>query len=230
MTVNSKLAAGARILPDVSASKAGDSDSVAVIKAIIAQVDCKTPDFCQRVIAFVIQSGDDIDDALSRSKTVTSPKALVAKWLKAGYSRGSLIKACKDVSLSLDPKAGKPKSDKSAKSSAGRQTKPKPAKQQLTDVHNSMKLMFPALFGIDPKRVAEAAKAKKPSGKGKPGRKPKPVAPAPVGTIQLSSPTKVFSAGHLHMVFENELPILSAVPAKFSLVPDETREELAMAA
>jgi hypothetical protein len=108
-----KLAAGARILADLTGSKATstDSETVAAIKDIIALYDVKTADFVQAVFAEAARNV--VDGEFDRTKSITSPKALVAKWQQHLPLR-QLLPTCKVIAKDFPLKVAKPKATKPA--------------------------------------------------------------------------------------------------------------------
>ncbi len=164
-----------RILPDLSASasSAGDSELVTAIKAIIAQVDCKTADFVQLVLAEAAASV--VDGEFDRVKSIKSPKDLIAKWRKHLPIK-QLLPTCKLVAGDLSPKPSKVKKAavKRAEADRPKTSKPKVAKKATQVNYAAMNMLFPghlpqptAKAKTKKEKLAEAVKtAPKPEQKG----------------------------------------------------------------
>ena len=88
-----------KILPDLAASRSSvdDSELVTEVKAVISQINVKTPDFVQLVIAEIRDSGADIDDHFLKCRSVKSVKDLIAKWRKSDLGIKTLLPTCKLV-------------------------------------------------------------------------------------------------------------------------------------
>ncbi len=105
MTQLNEAAVAPRILPDLtgSAATASVTDTEAMIKSIISQVQMKTAEFVQAVIA---------EAGIEKAASVKTVKQLIAKWAKAGHKPTALVPTCKFVAQDLPPKPDKPKGTK----------------------------------------------------------------------------------------------------------------------
>lgn len=168
-----EIKAVSRILKDLTGNaEYDDSQHVHTIKSLIEQRSCKTPYFVQDVVSAA---------GLEKAKSVTSPKALVAKWRKVGKPIGELISLCKSVANGLPVREVKlakvtkspSKSAKSRKviSPTDKAPKTKSLPQYVAretgvgDLTAKLSAAFAGSFAGETKKKAVKAKARKPAAK-----------------------------------------------------------------